>query len=133
MGFKELGTKLDIESVKNEYKNGEKEGPVVLGETCFIFKAGFSKYYIPYAELKRCYRRVKVLPVRNRKTNEKSLQVEYVVLMDYEKEIAEIQLTGKKMAETILARVLEKNAEIITVCPRKIQKKNDRNEANIEL
>ncbi len=48
MGFKELGTKLDIETVKEEFKNGEKEGPVVLGETCFIFKAGFSKYYIPY-------------------------------------------------------------------------------------
>lgn len=133
MGFKALGSQISSDTLKNEIKTGEKTGLIVLGETCFFFKAGFSKYYIPYSEIKRCYKRIKVLPVRNRKTDEKSLQIEYVVLMDFEKEIAEIQLPGNNAADIILKKVVEKNAEIITVCPRKIQKKNDRNEDNIEL
>ena len=133
MGIKALGESRETEAVKAEIKAGERLGPVVLGDTDFIFKAGFTKYYIPYSEIKRLFRRVKVLPIKNKKTGENSLQVEYVVLMNREKELAEIQLPGKKTAEDILLKVSEKNPEIETVCPRKLQKKNDRNEENIVL
>ena len=133
MGFYKITEELDKNVLKSEYRQGEKIGLVTLGSTCFFFKAGFKKYYIPYKDIKRCFRRVHVVPIKNKKTNENSLQIESIVLMDKEKEVAQIQFPGKKAAEEVLKKIVSLNPEISTELPRKLQKMNEHNADNIVL
>lgn len=133
MGFSALKNEIDKIRLKEEFRAGERLGLVTLGENVFFFKAGFKKYYIPYSEIKRCFRRVHVVPIRNKKTGENSLQIESVVLSDGEKELAQIQVPGKKAAEELLEKVVSKNPEISTELPRKLQKMNEHNSENIVL
>ncbi|MCR5108560.1 MAG: hypothetical protein K6B28_10415 [Lachnospiraceae bacterium] len=133
MGFYSVTGETEKSILKDEYRNGDKIGLVTLGNTCLFFKSGWKKYYIPYSDIKRCFRRVHVLPIKNKKTGENSLQVESVVVMDVQKELAQIQFPGKNSVDDFLKKIVEKNPDISTALPRKLQKKNEHNLGNLNL
>ena len=59
MKFISLNEKtVDDAVLEKEYKGARQIGAIRLGETCFIFKSKMKNYYIPYADIKQCFRRV---------------------------------------------------------------------------
>lgn len=128
MGFRPLASLVDNkELLSNEYKSGTKIGVIVLGDSYFFFRRGFTKYYIAYPELQRCFRRVMLIPYKKGRKNKENIEVEYAVLMNEGKEVAQIQLPGAKAGEELLVKVHEKSPNTLTVCPKKRGKDKIRN------
>ncbi len=122
--YRPLTEKADKDTLRKEYKNGEKIGLVTLGKTFFFFKAGLGRYYIPYTDIQRCFRRVHLVQISERNIGGREIQVESIVIMHEGKEMAQIQFPGKKASEDLLVKIVEKNPAISTELPRKLQKMN---------
>lgn len=91
----------DLEVLKSEYKAAREIGKIRLGERNFFFKSGLKTCFIPYAQIRRCFRRVMMVPAKLC-CGKGELQVENLVICDEEKELAQIQLPGTKAARILM-------------------------------
>lgn len=100
------------ESLAPEYKTGREIGKIRLGSEHFFFRSGLKTYYIPYGEVKRCFRRVMLIPAKLC-CGKGDFEVENLVICDGEKELAQIQLPGTKAAKILMEELkqLMPNAE----------------------
>lgn len=111
------GYEEELESLKEDYKNIKKYKNVYLGNKYLFLKNGFSLYYIAYSSLKFAFRRVMVIPLRK-----KEIHVEYLIIADKRKELAQIKLAGHNIAVEILDALKEKAPNASFVCPERIKK-----------
>ena len=111
------------ESLAAEYRAGRGIGPVTLGETCLFIKKLLSVYHIPYAQITRYFRRVALVNAKIGCCNGE-LQVEHLVICgdpegNGERELAQIQLPGKKAALALMEELGRRAPEAASVCPPK--------------
>lgn len=109
-----------IESEKYEldqdYKNSKKYVNVYLGDKFLFLKNGFSLYYIAFDKLKFAFRRVMVVPI-----GKKQISVEYLVIAEKRKELAQIKLAGHNIAIDILDELKVKAPNASFVCPERLK------------
>lgn len=94
-------TNVDNQILETEYRQARQIGNVRLGETCLMFKSKLKNYYIPYSEIKRCFRRIMGVNIKMC-CGKGELQVENLVISDGENELAVIQLPGKRAAVELM-------------------------------
>ena len=51
-------TVIENSRLEQEYKSARQIGGIRLGDTCLLFKSKLKNYYIPYNEVKSCFRRI---------------------------------------------------------------------------
>ena len=95
------------QTLASEYKVAREIGKLRLGELHLYFKKGLNVYYIPYRDIRRCFRRVMVVPAKLC-CGKGEFEMENLVICGPEdEELAQIQLPGTKAAR-ILMEELEK-------------------------
>lgn len=92
-----VGKLSDEKLLKEEYSHSDEFGVLRFGDSHLFFRKGFSIYCIPYSVIQRYFRRVNVV-----KVGKNSLNVESLVIISEDKEIAEIQLPGIKAVPKIM-------------------------------
>ena len=97
----------DAGILKSEFSSSRQIGSVRLGDTCLFFKSGFKQYYIPYTDIKSCFRRVMGVPMKVC-CGKGELQIENLVIGDDEKELAVVQLPGTIAARELIAELKER-------------------------
>lgn len=94
-------TVIENSRLEQEYKSARQIGGIRLGDTCLLFKSKLKNYYIPYNEVKSCFRRIVGVNIKMC-CGKGELQVENLVLGDEEKELAVIQLPGTRAAQELM-------------------------------
>ena len=108
MKFISLNEKaIDSAVLENEYKTARQIGAIRLGETCFMFKSRMKNYYIPYSDIKQCFRRVMGVNLKMC-CGKGEMQVENLVIGDADKELAVIQLPGTRAAQELMKEMKER-------------------------
>ena len=92
---------VDTAVLEKEYKSARQIGAIRLGDTCFIFRSRMKNYYIPYSDIKKCFRRVMGVNLKMC-CGKGEMQVENLVIGDSEKELAVIQLPGTRAAQELM-------------------------------
>lgn len=86
-----------------ERRAGRRIGVVTLGARDFFFRRGLTAYYIPYADIRRYFRRVLAIPARVGCCTGGELHVEHIVVCgDGGRELAQIQLPGERAALALM-------------------------------
>lgn len=108
MRFKALTeVTTDEKQLKEEYRTAREIGIVRIGDANLFFRKLRTAYYIPYPEIKRCFRRV-MLVSASLCCGKGDLPVEHVVLFDGKGEVAQIQMPGEKAAKAVIEALKEK-------------------------
>ena len=91
----------DPEVLASEYKAAREIGKVRLGELRLFCRAGMKHYYIPYREVRRCFRRVQLIPAKMC-CGRGDFEVENLVVCGEEGELLQVQLPGAKAARILM-------------------------------
>lgn len=94
----EATDKLNME---RDYKESREIGIVRLGSAHLYFRRLRKVYYVPYADIRRCFRRVILVPARLC-CGKGDLEVENLVICTDSGEAAQIQLPGTKAGKILL-------------------------------
>ncbi len=114
MKFYPLATAIDApEVLAAGYKEGREIGAARLGAKCLYFRNKLKVYYIPYADIRRCFRRVLLIPAKMC-CGKGDFEVEHIVICGDEGELAQIQLPGERAGKIMLEELarLAPHAEI---------------------
>lgn len=87
--------------MEQDYKAGREIGIVRLGASHLYFRRMRKVYFVPYEAIRRCFRRVMLVPARLC-CGKGDLEVENLVLCTDEGEAAQIQLPGAKAGKILL-------------------------------
>lgn len=94
MKFCPLTTVTDRHSLTAEYKSAPEYGNVRLGELHLFLRAGWKRYYIPYRDVRRCFRRVQLIGA----PRGGGFEIENLVICGESGELIQTQTAGKKAA-----------------------------------
>ena len=94
----------------SEYKAARVIGKVRLGELRLFLRAGLRVYYIPYAEVRRCFRRVQLIPAKMC-CGRGDFEVENLVVCGDAGELIQVQLPGAKAAKILMKELEERIPE----------------------
>ena len=86
---------------EKEYKEAREIGAVRIGRNYLFFRAFLKRYYIAYSEIRRCFRRVQLVPA-GMCCGRGELQIENLVICDEKEELAVIQLPGTRAARELM-------------------------------
>lgn len=100
----------DRNALESEYKGAREIGKVGLGELHLFFRSGRRIYYIPYRDVRRCFRRVQLVPARLFRFRG-DLQVENLVVCGEQGELAQIQLPGTRAAKDLMKELEQRIPE----------------------
>lgn len=89
------------EGLIEEYKAGREIGKIHLGQTYFFFRSMRKIYYIPYAEIRRYFRRVMMVPAKLC-CGKGEFQMEHLVICGDAGELAQIELPGTQAAKVLM-------------------------------
>lgn len=93
-------------SLDGEYRDAREIGKVKMGELHLFFKSGLKTWFIAYHDVHRLFRRVEAVPAKMC-CGKGNFEIENLVICgEGDKELAQIQLPGKKAAQ-ILMKELE--------------------------
>lgn len=102
MKFRPLTTVVnDTASLESEYKAAREIGAIRLGELRLYFRNKRKIYYIPYKDVRRCFRRVLLIPARMC-CGKGDFELENLVICGEEGELAQIQLPGSRAAVALM-------------------------------
>lgn len=110
----------DKRNMAQDYKESREIGIVRIGNGCLYFRRLRKIYYIPYADIRRCFRRVMLVPAKLC-CGRGDLEVENLVICTDKGEAAQIQLPGAK-AGKILLEELKQRLPDVEFTPEKSQK-----------
>ncbi len=96
----------DNTALESEYKTAREVGVLRLGELRLYFRNKRKIYYIPYKDIRRCFRRVMVIPA-TMCCGKGSLDMEHLVICGEEGELAQIQLPGTRAAKLLMETLEE--------------------------
>ena len=104
----EAGSQAELAS---EYKTAREIGKVRLGELRLFMRAGLKTYYIPYKDVRRCFRRVQLIPAKMC-CGRGDFEVENLVVCgEGGAELMQVQLPGAKAAKILMAELEERIPE----------------------
>ena len=99
------------EELSAEYKAAREIGKVRLGELRLFMRAGLKTYYIPYKDVRRCFRRVQLIPAKMC-CGRGDFEVENLVVCgEGGAELMQVQLPGAKAAKILMAELEERIPE----------------------
>ena len=91
----------DSDRLASEYKTAREIGVLRLGELRLYFRNKRKVYYIPYKDIRRCFRRVIVIPA-TMCCGKGALEMEHLVICGEEGELAQVQLPGTRAAKLLM-------------------------------
>jgi hypothetical protein len=91
----------DTAALVSEYAAAREVGKLRLGELRLYFRTGRKVYYIPYANVRRCFRRVMLVPAKLC-CGKGDLEVENLVICGDSGELAQVQLPGTRAAKVLM-------------------------------
>ena len=89
------------QDIEQDYRQSREIGIVRLGKEHLYFRLLHKIYYIPYADIRRCFRRVMLVPAKLC-CGRGDLEVENLVVCTDQGEAAQIQLPGAKAGKILL-------------------------------
>jgi hypothetical protein len=92
---------IDASALKNEYETAREIGKLRLGQLRLYFRTGRKIYYVPYANVRRCFRRVMLVPAKLC-CGKGDLEIENLVICGDSGELAQIQLPGTRAAKILM-------------------------------
>lgn len=116
MRFYSLTSRRDEALLEADYRRARRIGPVAAGEEILFFRRGLRLCYVPYADIRRCFRRVSEVPAKLGCCSG-SYDTESLVLYTDEGELAEIALPDTRAARALIAELKEKMPQVIFACP----------------
>lgn len=116
----------DKELLEKEYKEAREIGIVKIGETCLFFRKQLKVLYIPFKDIRRCFRRVMLVPARMC-CGKGDLAVENLVICTEAGEIAEVQLPGTKAAKVLMEELKAKMPDVDFTSPGKKAEQGEEN------
>ena len=93
-------------ALQAEYASGRVIGNVHLGAEFLFFKEKRKVYYIPYADMTRCFRRVLLVQTKMC-CGKGNLEVENLVVCSEKGEVAHIQLPGERAGKVLLEEIVK--------------------------
>jgi len=91
-------------ALQAEYNAGRTIGNVRLGAEYLFFKEKRKVYYIPYAAITRCFRRVLLVQTKMC-CGKGNLEVENLVICGESGELAQIQMPGERAGKIMLEEI----------------------------
>ena len=102
MKFESLASQAaDPSLLQEEYKQAREIGKLRLGNRNLFFRVGLKAYHIPYADIRRYFRRVMQVPAKMCCGNG-NFEIENLVICGDAGELAQIQLPGAKAAKIVM-------------------------------
>ena len=98
------------DDLASEFRSAREIGRVRMGELRLFLRAGLRTYYIPYADVRRCFRRVQLIPAKMC-CGRGDLEVENLVVCGDEGELIQVQLPGTKAAKILMKELEERIPE----------------------
>ncbi len=92
---------VEKQKMNQDYKESREIGIIRLGKENLYFRRMRKIYYVPYADIRRCFRRVMLVPARLC-CGRGNLEVENLVICTDKGEAAQIQLPGAKAGKLLL-------------------------------
>ena len=94
-------------ALQAEYASGRVIGNVHLGAEFLFFKEKRKVYYIPYADMTRCFRRVLLVQTKMC-CGKGNLELENLVICGEAGELAQVQLPGARAGKILLEEIPKK-------------------------
>lgn len=91
----------DKQDMEQDYRESREIGIIRIGKEYLYFRRLRKIYYIPYADIRRCFRRVMLVPAKLC-CGKGNLEVENLVICTDRGEAAQIQLPGAKAGKLLL-------------------------------
>ena len=107
MKFYPITSEKNSAALQAEYASGRVIGNVHLGEETLFFKKKLKVYYIPFADMTRCFRRVMLVQTKMC-CGKGNLEVENLVVCTEAGEVAQIQLPGERAGVILLEEIAKK-------------------------
>ena len=104
--------------LKGEYESARAIGGVRIGARRLYLRQGRKIGHIPYADIRRCYRRVLVVPMRMC-CGKGDMELENLVVEGNEGELATVRLPGGRAAKALMRELEKKLPEACLGCPPK--------------
>ncbi|MGM9619628.1 MAG: hypothetical protein ACI3W8_07350 [Oscillospiraceae bacterium] len=101
-----------------DYQNAREIGKLRLGEAGLYIRSGLKTYHVPYSRIRRCFRRVVMVPAKLC-CGRGDVSVENLVLCDESKELATITLPGTRAAKAVMEELRERIPDAEFSCPAK--------------
>ncbi|MBO6113166.1 MAG: hypothetical protein J6P45_08985 [Lachnospiraceae bacterium] len=119
MRFHEVTSALpDKETIEKEYRNSREIGAVRIGEDHLFFRLGLKHYGIPYTDIKKCFRRVNVVPMKMCCANGE-MELESLIIANEEKELAQVPLPGTRAARELMKELKKRMPDTDFSAPAK--------------
>lgn len=104
------------EELSAEYSSAREIGVLRLGEHYLFFRKARKKYYIPYSDIRRCFRRVMLVPAKLC-CGKGDFPVEHLVIYGDAGELAQIQLPGTRAAKGAMEELKQRLSGVEFTCP----------------
>ena len=91
----------DADALASEYRAAREIGKVRLGELRLYVRSGRKTYYIPYRDVRRCFRRVMLIPAKMC-CGRGDFELENLVICGDGGELAQVQLPGERAGKILL-------------------------------
>ena len=91
----------DAASLQEEYKQAREIGKLRLGQRNLFVRAGLKAFYIPYADIRRYFRRVMQVPAKLC-CGKGNFEIENLVICGDSGELVQVQLPGTKAAKIVM-------------------------------
>lgn len=96
-----LASPSPMDRLDEDYRSGRRIGVLCVGERALFFRRMTKIWYIPYADITRCFRRVQLVPAKLC-CGKGDFQIENLVICHDGKELAMVQLPGQRAAELLM-------------------------------
>lgn len=106
------------EYISSEYRSAREIGVVRLGEGYLYFRKSRKIYYIPYQDIRRCFRRVMAVPMKMC-CGKGNFEIENLVICGDEGELAQVQLPGTRAAKILMEELKSRIPDASFTCPDK--------------
>lgn len=98
------------DELASEYKAAREIGKIRIGELRLFVRVGGKKYYIPYKDVRRCFRRVQIIPAKMC-CGRGDFELENIVICGEEGELCQVQLPGARAALALMDELKERIPE----------------------
>ena len=108
----------DAGALGPDYQSAREIGKLRLGADGLYVRSGLRTYYIPYMRIKRCFRRVMLVPAKLC-CGKGEMPMENLILCDDEKELASVALPGTRAAKALMEDLRVRIPDAEFSCPKK--------------
>lgn len=99
-----------------DYQSAREIGKLRLGEAGLYIRNGLKTYYVPYSGIRRCFRRVMMVPAKLC-CGRGDVAVENLIICDESRELATITLPGTRAAKALMEELRVRIPDAEFSCP----------------